>query len=106
MQNDQEEARLTKPESSCSAIDGARRFCRMPVHTGTAQLTVDGEPISGIAEFVLPADSGLVVAVQATSKLTNNMAVELQVMGFHEGRRFTLKAPVCYTRRPGKNADT
>jgi len=93
-------------DSSCGALDGARRFCRLPLHTGTAQLSVDGELARGRAAFVLPADSGLIVAVQSTSKLTNNMATDLQVTGFHEGRPFTLTAPMCYTRRPGKDLDT
>lgn len=92
--------------ASCAAIDGARRHARLPVHAGIAQLTVDGEVIEGTAEFVLPVDSGLIVGVQSASKLTNDMAADLQVEGVHEGRRFTLKAPVCYTRRPSKDQDT
>lgn len=91
---------------ACAAIDGSRHHARLPVHAGSAQMTVDGELIQGPAEFILPAESGLIVAVKSTAKLTNDMAADLQVTGCHDGRVFTLNAPVCYTRRPGKDQDT
>ena len=82
---------------SCAAIDGARRHARLPVHAGSAQLTVDGELIHGAAEFVLPADSGLIVAVQSSAKLTNDMAADLQVTGCHKAA-YSRSRRQCVTR--------
>jgi len=86
--------------AACETIRNHSRYARLPVHAGTATLVADGEPVTGSAEFLLPADGAPIIAIRASRELTNNLAEDLQIVGLQGSQPFTLTSSVCYTRRP------
>lgn len=74
----------------CRALDPFHLHSRVGVHRGDASLVVDGVPICGAAEFLLPVEGSPIGALRCEKSFAGTPASDVQVVGMFEGRPFTL----------------
>jgi len=87
-------------QARCEVVRELGNHARLTAHTGSGTIVVDGEAVTGVAEFILPAQGAPIVAFRAARQLSDNFASDLRVVGRTELGPFQIHCPVCYTRKP------